>query len=132
MEETVNPTRDKSNWEDALREIRSQEFDINLNVLSGTEPFLKALRNEPATIQALRCLTEQPDLPEKALEVVRELTGEQTDPGYANLNDTPLTALLWLLSQTQPDLAIEAANLIARTPGCFYARKLAGRILQPE
>ena len=116
-------------WEEAIREIRSPGFDFNLNVLSSMDLFMKALRNEPAVTQALRQLTEQPELRHAVLETIREMTQEEISPEYENPHDTPLTAMLWLLSATQPELALEAAGLIAQTPGCFYAAKLAHQVI---
>ena len=119
-------------WQDSLREIRSTQFDIKLNVLSGTGQFMQALEREPAVRATLQAIQESEPLGHDTLETIRMIAKTQVDMDYQNPNDTALAALLLALSTAQPELGREAARMVARTPGCCYAAKLAQEIIQKD
>jgi hypothetical protein len=120
------------NWQEVLEEIQSVKFDVNLNVVSGTNAFFRAVAREPAVLEAYRQMRESGELREDVLGRIHDLATLEIDPCYENPNDTPLAVLLWLTYFTTPNFAPTAAARIARAPQCWYARKLAGRILNPR
>ena len=119
------------NWQEALREIQSVEFDVNLNVVSGTNSFFRAVAREPAVIEAYQEMQKSGELREEVLGHIYDLAAQEVDPQYANPNDTPLAVLLWLTYFAAGDLAHIAADRVNHAPQCWYANKLAKRILNP-
>ena len=119
------------NWQEAISHIESSELDSSLNVVSGTDAFFKAADKEPAVREARRRLSQSGELHEDVLTRIYELADSDVDPQYANPNDTALAVLLWLSYFTFPDYAHIAAGYVRRAPQCWYARKLANRILNP-
>ena len=119
------------NWQEALEEIQSVEFDANLNVVSGTNSFFRAVAQEPAVIEAYQELRNSGELREEILGRIYDLAVQEIDPRYANPNDTPLAVFLWLTYFGAGDLARIAADRVDHAPQCWYASKLAKRILNP-
>ena len=119
------------NWQEAISHIESSELDASLNVVSGTDAFFKAADKESAVREARRRLSQSGELHEDVLNRIYELADLDVDPQYANPNDTALAVLLWLSYFTFPDYAHIAAGYVRRAPQCWYAKKLADRILNP-
>ncbi len=120
------------NWQDALEEIRSVEFDVSLNVVSGTNSYFRAVAQHPAVQEAYRQMFESGDVREEVIGLIYDLAGEPVDPQFENPNDTALAVLLWLTNFTAPDVVESAATRVDQTPYCWYAKKLAQRILNPS
>ena len=119
------------NWEDALDEIHSTGFDANLNVVSGTDRFFRAVSIEPAVLDAYREMRRSGEAREEALGIISDLVNQETDPRFENPNDTPLAVLLWLTAFAADDCARIAAAWVDSAQRCWYAKKLAKRILNP-
>ena len=119
------------NWQEALEEIQSTAFDVNLNVVSGTNAFFRAASREPAVVEAFHLMQHSGELCEEAFGRIWGLAREETDPQFQNPNDTALAVLLWLTRFTAPELVEYAAGIIDQTPRCWYAKELAHRILNP-
>ena len=119
------------NWQEAISQIESSQLDASLNVVSGTNAFFKAADKEPAVREARRRLLKSGELHEDVLTRIYELADSDVDPQYANPNDTALAVLLWLSYFAFPDYAHIAAGYVRRAPQCWYAKKLADRILNP-
>ena len=119
------------NWQEALGEICSVEFDVSLNVVSGTNSYFRAAAQHPAVQEAYRRMFESGDVREEVIGLIYDLAGEPADPQFENPNDTALAILLWLTNFTAPDVVESAATRIDQTPHCWYAKKLAQRILNP-
>lgn len=119
------------NWDEALEEIQSVEFDFTLNVVSGTNAFFRAVANEPAVLEAYHQMRESGELREDALGRLFDLASREIDPLYENPNDTALAVLLWLTYFAAGDFVPMAAATVARVPNCWYANKFARRILNP-
>ena len=119
------------NWQEALSEIQSVEFDFDLNVLSGTNAFLEAVSRHPTVLEAYDLMRDTGELREEALGRLSDLVWADTDPRYENPNDTPLAVLLWLTNFAANDLAATAAGWVDQAPRCWHAKKLAQRILNP-
>ena len=120
------------NWQEALEEICSVEFDVRLNVVSGTNSYFRAAAQHPAVQEAYRKMFESGDVREEVLGLIYDLAGEPVDPQFENPNDTALAILLWLTNFTAPDVVESAATRVDQTPHCWYAKKLAQRILNPS
>ena len=119
------------NWQEAISQIESSQLDASLNVVSGTNAFFKAADKEPAVREARRRLLQSGELHEDVLNRIYDLADSDVDPQYANPNDTALAVLLWLSYFTFPGYAYIAAGYVRRAPQCWYAKKLADRILNP-
>lgn len=119
------------NWQEALEEIQSIEFDANLNVVSGTNAFFRAVSQDSAVMEACREMLQSGEAREEVLGRIYDLVGQEIDPSFENPNDTPLAVLLWLTNFAAPSHAERAATWVDVAPGCWYAKKLAQRILNP-
>ena len=118
------------NWQEAIEEITSPAFSADLSVVSGTNAFFRAMKQQPAVREAQRLLLESGETREEALGYIYSLAAMQTDPDFLNPNDKPLAALLWMT--TLADYHAEsAAKWIDQAPGCWYAKKLAQLVLSP-
>lgn len=120
------------NWQEALEHIESAELDAELNFASGTTAFFQRVGKEPVIQEALRLVSDSGDALEEVVDRIYCLAMAETDPDYANPNDTPLAVLLWLAYFTAPHCANVGAHYIVRAPGCLYADKLAHHIMTPE
>lgn len=118
-------------WKEALKEIESHEFAAKLNVVSSTQSFFGAASKQPAVLELYRHMIRSGDVREEALGRIHDLSGLEVDRRYENPNDTSLAVLLWLTHFSAPDYVGIAADLVDRAPQCWYAKKLARRILVP-
>ena len=119
------------NWQEALEEIYSVEFEVNLNVVSGTNAFFRAVSHEPVVLEACREMYQSGEVREEVLGRIYDLAGQEIDPSFENPNDTRLAVLLWLTNFAAPHHAERAATWVDIAPGCWYSKKLAQRILNP-
>ena len=119
------------NWQEALEEIYSVEFEVNLNVVSGTNAFFRAVSQEPVVLEACREMYQLGEVREDVLGRIYDLVGQEIDPSFENPNDTRLAVLLWLTNFAAPHHAERAATWVDIAPGCWYSKKLAQRILNP-
>ncbi len=118
-------------WQQALSEIESTEFDVKLNVVSSMGAFFRAAAKESVVIDLYQSMRESGDAGEEVLGRIYDLSQLAVDPRYENPKDTPLAILLWLTYFTEPAYGQIAANYVDRAPQCWYAKKLARRILTP-
>ena len=119
------------NWQEALNDIQSMEFDVNLNVVSSTDGFFAGVAREPAVLEAYDHMRNSGERREEALGMLFDLAWEGTDPRYENPNDTSLAVLLWLTNFATSDLVALAASWVDLAPRCWHAKRLAQRILNP-
>lgn len=115
----------------ALQEIKSQQFAARLNVVSSMSLFFAAANKEPAVLSLYKDMGESGEAREEILGLIHDLSQLEIDRRYENPNNTALTILLWLTRFTAPDYSYMAADLVDRAPQCWYAKKLARRILLP-
>ena len=118
-------------WEQALSEIESPDFAANMNVVSSMHAFFNTASKEPIVLEAYRHMLESGEAREAALGRIHDLSFLEVDRRYENPNDTPLAILLWLTQFAAPDYVDMAADLVDRAPQCWYAKKLARRLLVP-
>jgi len=119
------------NWTQALKEIESPEFDVTLNVVSSLGAFFKAAAKEPAALTLYATMRTSGEAREDVLGRIHDLSQLEVDRRYENPNDTALAILLWATNFAAPELVQMAADLVDRAPQCWYAKKLARRILMP-
>ena len=119
------------NWQEALEEIQSVEFDVNLNVVSGTNAFFRAVSQDPAVMEAYREMQQSGEVREEVIGRLYDLVKQETDPRFENPNDTSLAVLLWLTNFAAHEYAELTAAWVDLAPRCWYAKKLAQRILNP-
>ena len=120
------------NWQQALAEIESIEFDVQLNVVSSFDLFLNAARDEPAVIALYEAMQASEEVSDTVLERVSKLSTQEIDTRYGNTNDAALTVYLWLLSLCRKAHATAGALCIVGAPNCFYAWKAARLVLLPS
>lgn len=119
------------NWENVLDEIYSPEFDAALNVVSSASGFFQAVREHPTVQDAYRQMLKSGELREDAIGRIFDLATKEIDLQFENPYDTSLAVLLWLTTFAANDNAQVAAAYVDRAPQCWYAKKLAQRILNP-
>ena len=119
------------NWQEALSHIESPEFDAELNMLSGTSAFFRAVRDDPVVKETLRLMLDSGEIQEEALGRIWDLASLETDPHYENPHDTPLAVLLWLTRYTNRHFALVGAHYVEQAPRCWYAHKIARQISNP-
>ena len=119
------------NWQEALAHIESIEFDAKVNVVSSEKAFFREVAKDPVALELCRQVKDSGELRELTLDRIYDLAGREIDRRYGNPNDTPLAVLLWLTYHAAPEAGPVAAHYIARAPQCWYARKLAQRIMGP-
>ena len=120
-------------WQEAISEIESPQFNASLNATIGTNAFFKAICKDGTVQSAFSQLRKSGDLQEEVLGRLYELSELDIDREYANPNDTVLAVLLWLscFAFSDHSLVQIAARYVDRAPQCWYAKKLAARILNP-
>lgn len=119
------------NLKQALGEIKTHEFAARLNVVSGTNQFFMTAKNELAVDSLYRDMINSGEAREEVLGYIHDLSQLEVDKRYENPNDTALAILLWLTDFAAPNFSRLAADLVDRAPQCWYAKKLARRILMP-
>ena len=119
------------NWQEALNQIESPEFDANVNVVSGMKSFIRAVDSENAVKEARRLMLESGEVREEVLGRICDLSVAEVDLRYENPHDTPLAVLLWLTYYSAPEFIDLAANYTIGAPNCWYANKLARSINLP-
>jgi hypothetical protein len=118
--------------EQSLKEIKSHEFAARLNVVSSMASFFAAANKEPAVTSLYQDISESGEAREEVLGLIHDLCQIEIDRRYENPSDTALAVLLWLTVYAAPDYSYMAADLVDRASQCWYAKKLARRILQPS
>ena len=116
-------------WKQALIEIESHQFDDNLSVVSGTRAFYRAAANEPAVTELYTNMLQFGNAREEVFGRIHDLTKLEIDRRFENPKDTSLAILLWLTNFAAPEFVEIMADLVDRAPNCWYAKKLAHRIL---
>ena len=114
-----------------LREIGSYEFAVKLNVVSSMRSFFAAAGEEAAVSALCKEMLESGEAREEVIGRIYDLCSLEIDRRYENPNDTALAIMLWLTIFAAPDYSQMAANLVDSAPQCWYAKKLARRILVP-
>jgi hypothetical protein len=109
----------------------SLEFSTRLNVVSGFDAFFRAARQDASVRTLYIAMLTSNTACNAVLEYIRNLSKLEIDPRWENPNDTALAILLWFVTLATPKYSQLAANLVDRAPQCWYAKKLARRIINP-
>ncbi len=118
--------------ETALTEIESHNFAAKLNVVSNTRSFFRSASREPVVAEVFQSMLESGESREEVLGRIYDLSRLDIDRRYENPKDAALAVLLWLTYSSNHQIGLMAADLIDRTPQCWYATKLARDILAPQ
>ena len=97
-------------------------------MVSGYKQFLNALESLPE----LRELEREVRTTEDSLELlfrVNTLVNTEHDRTYETPHDVALACYLWVLSSVNPGIARVAAKRVRSCYGCWWARKLAEKLL---
>lgn len=108
--------------------IESPALSAQVNVASGYNQFVRVL----ASLPEVRSLLEEVKAQNSARELLARLLTllrVPYDPTYENPHDVALAAYLWVLKTADPELAREAANQVLGCPGCWWAGKLAEKMI---
>ena len=116
---------------EAVQKIESQEFAISMNVASGVGTFFNNLSKDRNVSEVLKAMVESGEAREEILGRLQEMSQMETDRRYEHPKDTALAAFLWLTLFAAPDYSQIAADLVDRAPQCWYAKKLARKVLLP-
>ena len=120
------------NLQEALARIESPEFDAELNLVSGSKSFFRAIAGDSMVKILMKSMNETGEGPEQILGRIYDLSMLETDPHYENPNDTALAVLLWLTTYTDSQLANVGAHYVQRAPRCWYATHLANQVIAPS
>ena len=93
--------------------------------------FFAAAAKEPAALTLYGTMRTSGEAREEVVGRIHDLSQLEVDRRYENPNDTALAILLWLTNFAAPEFVQMAADLVDRAPQCWYAKKLARRILMP-
>ena len=118
-------------WQEALARIESPQFAAYLNVVSSERAFFRAVAREPVVLDLYGQLQGSGELREEILGRISDLANQKIDMNYENPHDTALATLLWLTCYASPDFLELACLYTSSAPNCWYAHKLANRILVP-
>lgn len=118
------------NWKQALAEIETHDFAANLNVASGFRSFFRAVSKDPVILVLRERMRESGEAREEILGRIYDLARFDIDLRYENPNDIPLAVSLWLMYFTSFSSGL-AAYYVDQAPNCWYAKKLARRLLVP-
>lgn len=114
--------------ESSMAEIESPALSARMNVVSSERAFYRAAEVEPAIQDIVRCSYESRDATRTLINRIRRLAAEEPDPNYENPNDTALALYLWIVSSIDLENA-SAAEYVLHSPNCWYAQKLARRVV---
>jgi hypothetical protein len=105
-------------------EIESHAFAACLGVANTAEMLYTAMASQAAVRELVGLCTNR-DNAYRLLSAAVSLVKEQDDVGYRNPRDAALGTYLWVLAQTQPDLAQVLAASALNAPRLWWARKVA-------
>jgi hypothetical protein len=113
-----------------FEQVESVRFSIQVDIASGFRVFQWALEESDIAQSLVRHLQERPEDRQKVLERLVALLDANDQPEYAHPYDAALAGYLHALNMTDPILAIWAARFVLKTPKLWWAKKLAGQIVE--
>lgn len=108
-----------------MQNIESSKFSAHLNVVSGFSVLQLALKHDETLRAAIEELQKSPQGKKQILDRLIELLDLNDHPEYAHPYDAAITSYLYVLSQTDNELADQAIEHILQTPRLWWASKLA-------
>lgn len=113
------------NFENIFSEIESLESASQLNVASGFRVFREILEIQPTSQELIEIINSVPSYSQNVFNRFLELIDANASPGYAHSEDVALATYLYILSQTNQHLAIQAVHQALNTPQLWWARLMA-------
>src|SRR5439155_26116475 len=107
------------------------EFAARLGVANSLEMFYALIGSEEAA-RDLLALTRDRSIGYRVLSHAVSLVKEQDDIEYQNPRDAAIATYLWVLIQTQPDLANMLSASALNTPRLWWARKVGLNFVRGE
>jgi hypothetical protein len=113
---------------DLFHEIEGHEFMARINIASGLRTALRAI-SEEEVVRGLRQEIEHPQVAQRVLWRVFEITHRGVDVRYENPYDSALFVYALVLLEHDPRLAYIAAGAISRLPNLWWSGDIASAIL---
>jgi hypothetical protein len=107
----------------ALHELESHDFAAGLGLANNVEMLYTAMASRSA-VRDLVGLCGNRDDAFRLISRAVSLVKEQDDVSYRNPRDAAIATYLWVLAQTQPDLAQLLAASVLNAPRFWWARKV--------
>ena len=120
-------------------ELLHPMFAADLGCISSHRQLIKAIREHPRVTQEVQRTRREhrdqrnpheTDQRERNLQALRDLAQRKTDSRYTHPWDFSITALLLIITQTDPQRTQEAAEIAANIPRAHTASRLAQSILK--
>jgi hypothetical protein len=113
-----------------FEQVESVQFSIQVDIASGFRVFQRALEESDIAQSLVRHLQKHPEDRRKTFERLITLLDANDQPEYAHPYDAALAGYLHALNKTDPILAVLASQFVLKTPTLWWAKKLAGQILE--
>ncbi len=110
--------------------IESADFAARLSIESSLTRVTRSLTSQPEVKKIFELIEQKALLPEELFKRIIKLGDQSVDPRYENPMDIAFTTYLWVLVGTDPKLASAAAEVILNVPGCWWAYKVANKVVQ--
>lgn len=120
------------NMNEMFAVIEGLAFTTLMETASGFRILMFNIESHETVKQLVERVQQSPQAAEIIFERLRVVLAEDKYPGHAHEHDTSITAYLYVLTQTNADLAAAAAEQIAQMPSLFWAAKLAKQTLEPD
>src|SRR4051812_29500440 len=104
---------------EALIQIESVQFIVEINIASGLQVFLRAMDGTEC-IQTL--LNSEDNVAEDILHRVRYLCALRIDLAFEHPADTVLAAYYWVIRKRYPEFKETIAQEIEKCKNCWWAR----------
>ena len=115
--------------DELMQAIETHQFAAELNVVSGTSAFYRALRNHHFFGELTSTLKDRSSREALTARLLK-LCNEQIDPQYENPFDTAMTIYLTALDDSDNPAALaHIADSVSKAPNCWWAAETAERIL---
>jgi hypothetical protein len=111
----------------ALAQIESPQFFAHVNLASGHKLFKQFLLAFPAVMDLL-ALIDDSAVASKVFDRAKELIATPCEGDYAHSWDSAIAAYCWLLTANTSDYARRLASDILKTPGFWWAKKIATEV----
>ncbi len=113
-------------------QIESKTFVVEANLASGASGFIEAVSSNPAIVALSEEEKQNPYVSGAVLQRIELLANLKVDYRYENPHDAALAAYAWLLFKNAPHLATIAAAILIEARQVWWARHVAGYILESE
>jgi hypothetical protein len=116
--------------EEFFNEIESISFAVRYSVASGFRTVKNGLEIDEILRELIEVVQNSPEKRQQVLQRLQMLLKENPQPEYAHPKDEALVGYLYVLSQTDDILTLQAIENILQTPKLWWARRLAEELRQ--